>query len=45
MNPVQRALNERATVHEYRPGAVPEGSVERALEAALAAPNHRMTEP
>lgn len=45
MNQVQQALNTRTTVHKYRPGPVPEGSIERALEAALAAPNHHMTEP
>ncbi len=45
MNQVQQALKTRTTVHKYKPGSVPEGSVERALEAALAAPNHRMTEP
>ena len=45
MNQVQQALNTRTTVHKYRPGQVPEGCLERALEAALAAPNHRMTEP
>jgi nitroreductase len=45
LNQVQQALNARTTVHEYKPGSVPEGSIERALEAALAAPNHRMTEP
>jgi nitroreductase len=35
----------RRTVHEYRDGALPDGTLERALDAAVAAPNHRMTEP
>jgi nitroreductase len=35
----------RRTVHEYQEGALPDGSLERALDAAVAAPNHRMTEP
>lgn len=36
---------QRRTVHAYRPDAVPEVLLTRALEAALAAPCHRMTEP
>lgn len=35
----------RRTVHDYQPGPIPEGAVERAVTAAMAAPNHRMTEP
>ncbi len=45
MNRVQQALHARTTVHRYTPGTVPEGCIERALETAIAAPNHRMTEP
>ncbi len=45
MNRVQQALHTRTTVHKYTPGTIPEGCLERALETALAAPNHRMTEP
>jgi nitroreductase len=35
----------RRTIHDYQPGPIPEGAVERAATAAMAAPNHRMTEP
>lgn len=42
---VWRVLTSRKTVHSYRTDPVPEGSLERALRAAVAAPNHRMTEP
>ena len=45
MNPIQEALNSRTTVHKYSPGSITEDSIERALKAAVAAPNHRMTEP
>jgi nitroreductase len=38
-------ISSRTTTHDYRQGALPEGCLERALEAACAAPNHRMTEP
>ena len=42
---VQELLRGRATVHDYEPKPVPEGALERAFEAAVAAPNHRLTEP
>lgn len=42
---VQSVLRERTTVHDYSDAPLPEGALERALEAALAAPNHRLTEP
>lgn len=35
----------RRTIHDYRDTPLPEGALERALTAALRAPNHRMTEP
>jgi len=35
----------RRTIHDYRAEPLPEGALERALEVAVAAPNHRMTEP
>jgi len=38
-------ISERRTVHDYKPGPLPEGALTRALGAALSAPNHRMTEP
>jgi nitroreductase len=41
----QKLLTERRTVQDYRQGALPDGALQRALEAALSAPNHRMTEP
>jgi nitroreductase len=45
MDDVRRVILERRTVHDYSDRAIPEGALERALEAAAAAPNHRMTEP
>ena len=42
---LQKLIAERKTVQDYRQGALPEGALTRALEAATAAPNHRMTEP
>lgn len=38
-------ISDRRTIHEFAPGALPEGLLERALEAAITAPNHRLTEP
>jgi nitroreductase len=38
-------IADRRTIHDYRPEPLPEGAVERAVAAATAAPNHRMTEP
>jgi nitroreductase len=42
---LQELISDRRTIHDYVPGPLPEGSVERAVVAATAAPNHRMTEP
>ena len=42
---IQELLLDRKTVHDYRPEPLPAGALERALAAAVAAPNHRMTEP
>jgi nitroreductase len=42
---VQELILTRRTIHDYQPGPIPEGAVERAATAAMAAPNHRMTEP
>ncbi len=42
---VREAILERRTVHRYSPEPIPEGAVERALEAAVAAPNHKLTNP
>lgn len=39
------ALMSRRTVHEFRPEVLPEGVLERALECALRAPNHKLTNP
>lgn len=39
------ALATRRTVHHYREEAVPGEVIRRALEAAILAPNHRMTQP
>lgn len=42
---VEKALRERRTVHQFRAGELPRGALERALAAALEAPNHHLTEP
>lgn len=42
---VQQALLTRTTVHNYLSTPLPPAAIERALQAAVAAPNHRMTEP
>jgi nitroreductase len=42
---LQELIADRRTIHDYAPGPLPEGAVERAVSAAMAAPNHRMTEP
>lgn len=39
------AIRTRTTVHRYQPGEVDTRAIERAIEAAICAPNHRMTEP
>ena len=40
-----QTIVDRVTVHNYAAGAVDKALVERALGAATAAPNHRLTEP
>ncbi len=42
---LQELIADRRTIHDYRDEPLPEGAVERALAAAITAPNHRMTEP
>lgn len=42
---IHQLLTTRRTVHDYEPAELGEGVLERALQAGLAAPNHRMTEP
>lgn len=42
---LQALLRSRATVQDFSSAALPEGALRRALEAAISAPNHRMTEP
>jgi nitroreductase len=42
---IQQLILDRRTIHDYRPEPLPEGALERAIAAAMAAPNHRMTEP
>ena len=39
------AILARRTIKEFRPDSVPDGALERALNAGLWAQNHRMTEP
>lgn len=41
----REALLTRRTVHFYRTDPLPEGALERALEAAIRAPNHKLTNP
>lgn len=42
---IRECLMSRRTVHRFSSEPIPEGAVERGLEAALAAPNHKMTNP
>jgi nitroreductase len=42
---VEEAIRTRVSVKEYAPEPVPRGVLERLLELAVLAPNHRMTEP
>jgi nitroreductase len=39
------AINERTSVRRFRPDPVPREVVERLLECAVRAPNHKLTEP
>jgi nitroreductase len=41
----RQAILDRKTVHRYSTEPVPEGCIERALEAAITAPNHKLTYP
>jgi nitroreductase len=45
MNDTQRTILGRRTVHKYTGAPLPEGALERALECALRAPNHKLTNP
>lgn len=42
---VEKAIRSRVSVREYEPRAVPREQIERLLEVAILAPNHRMTQP
>lgn len=42
---VEQAIRDRVSVKEYRPEPVPRERLERLLELAILAPNHRMTQP
>lgn len=42
---LQELIASRQTIHDFQARALPEGALERAVSAAIAAPNHRMTEP
>lgn len=42
---LQSLICQRTTVQDFSSDPLPEGALERALEAGLAAPNHRLTEP
>lgn len=41
----QEALLTRRTVHHFKPDLLPAGALEQALEAAIRAPNHKLTNP
>ena len=45
MNPLHELLLTRRTTHDYVSAPLPEGALERALEAARWAPNHKLTNP
>ena len=45
MTKLRDLISSRRTIQDYSAEPLPEGALERALEAALTAPNHRMTEP
>jgi len=42
---VRDAIRQRRTVHRYSTEPIPDGALDRALEAAVAAPNHKLTNP
>ncbi len=42
---IQEALLTRRTIHDYRPDPIADGAIERALQAAIRAPNHKLTNP
>jgi nitroreductase len=44
-NSARNVLKTRRTVHRFSPEPIPDGAVERAIEAAIAAPNHKLTNP
>jgi nitroreductase len=41
----EQLIVSRRTVHDFRPEALPRGTILRAIELACRAPNHRATEP
>src|SRR5688572_27134006 len=42
---LHEALRSRRTIQRFVSGPIPEGALERALEAAVLAPNHKLTFP
>ncbi len=42
---LRELLLSRRTIHHYEPDPIAEGAIERALEAAIRAPNHKLTNP
>lgn len=42
---IAQALRERRTVHQFRAQPLPPGALDRAIAAAVEAPNHHLTEP
>lgn len=45
MNDIQALIQARRTIHDYTTEPLPQGALERALEAARFAPNHKLTNP
>ena len=42
---IHRTIKSRRTIHKFRPTPLPTGTIERAVEIARWAPNHKLTEP
>lgn len=42
---IQEAILTRRTIQSFRPGEVDRAAIDRALEAAIRAPNHKLTNP
>ena len=45
LNEFQRLITTRKTAQRFEPEPIPEGAVTRALQCAITAPNHKLTNP